>query len=656
MTRIQILPEILTNKIAAGEVVERPASVVKELCENALDAGAKRIVLEIKNGGKKGICITDDGTGMSRDDALLSLERYATSKIRTDPDLFSISTLGFRGEALPSIASVSRFTMETRDTDSVAGTQIHVSGGKLTDVKEAGMPKGTRITVNDLFFNTPARRKFMKSVNTETAHIASVISSMALGWPGVDFRFVHNNKTVKDWPAAGEMRTRVLDVLGLDVRESLMEAEYASGDIRVAGWVVSPKITRSTSGSIYLFVNNRHITNRLLTAALFKGYGNTLFKGRFPVAVLFVHLPYDTVDVNVHPAKREVRFAESARVFSAVETAVKKALASGNTPFLQNTGSHEEKSPPSHSPVPGFNTPKQREEEQKTGDKPHPAEPAPGHGQPVHISKTASQLQKDRDLPDLTSDNVHESVSEYKDCNPANPGLVKDSAFHETSLQEGSREKKTEEKKKPPVPRQVNMWESAGFSRLHIIGQFHNSYILCESRDELILIDQHAAHERILFENLKNRRMEKTRPEVQQLAVKETIDLGVASAGILEEIAPGLKEMGLEIEPFGGTTFAVSAVPAFMAGKDARKLLVEITDAVMEIGVSFDMGKAMDACLALIACHGAVRANSALNHEQMKSLLSRMDGCEDPSHCPHGRPTWIKWPLHFLEKAFKRIP
>ena len=326
MSKIKILPEILSNKIAAGEVVERPASVVKELVENSLDAGSTRIIVDIAQGGRSLIRVSDNGSGMNRDDALLALERYATSKIYKDQDLFSINTLGFRGEALPSIASVSRFSLVSRDESADAGTEIVVDGGKIKNVAEVGAPRGTMVSVKQLFFNTPARRKFLKTIGTEMGHIADRIASIALGHPGVQFRLTHNDKIVKNWLMTAEPFDRVVDVLGNDLKNDLLAIDSQTDGISISGWIASPRANRRTSRAIYLYVNGRFVHDRIVQHALFEGYAQRLVKGQFPVAVIFINVPFDEVDVNVHPTKNEVRFARQKEVHEAVRQTVAQTL------------------------------------------------------------------------------------------------------------------------------------------------------------------------------------------------------------------------------------------------------------------------------------------------------------------------------------------
>ena len=324
--KIRVLPENLSNKIAAGEVVERPASVVKELVENALDAGATRVIIEVEKGGQSLIQVSDNGVGMQRDDALLAIERYATSKISTDDDLFAIRTLGFRGEALPSIAAVSRFAMITRDNTSDAGTQISVDGGKIKNVSEIGAPEGTMISVKELFFNTPARRKFLKTVGTEMSHIADIVARMSLGHPEVQFRLIHNDKVVKSWPLVSQHLDRVVDVLGKDSRPDLHPIEFNRDAVSISGWTSSPKVTRRTSRGLYIFVNGRFVRDRSIQHGVFQGYAQRLVKGQFPIAVVFIKVPFDQVDVNVHPTKNEVRFVNPHQVHEAVKSAIAQTL------------------------------------------------------------------------------------------------------------------------------------------------------------------------------------------------------------------------------------------------------------------------------------------------------------------------------------------
>ena len=591
MTKIKILPEILSNKIAAGEVVERPASVVKELIENALDAGGGRISIEIEKGGRSLIRVSDNGKGMNRDDALLAPERYATSKIFKDEDLFAISTLGFRGEALPSIAAVSRFALVTKDETSAAGTEIIIEGGTIKKVSDVGAPAGTMVTVGQLFFNTPARRKFLKTVNTEMGHIADTVAGFALGRPEVQFRLVHNRKELKSWPAAANHIDRVVDVLGREVKNDLYRIEFDDVAVSVAGWASSPRITRSTSRGTYIYVNGRFVRDRVIRHALVEGYSGRLMKGKFPVAVLFIKVPYDQVDVNVHPTKHEIRFAQQKRVHDAVAGAVAGTL--------------------------------------RFGDR----------------SQWITKKSPDRQ-PTLEQPRIEEQVSVYSS---AETGALR---LKSAALEDGGALRLREEE--DGAAEQAPLWKEKRFGDLRVIGQVHNTYILCESTAGLILIDQHAAHERILFEQLK-RRSEASKAASQKLILPETMELGYREAQILSQLIPDLNQMGLELESFGGNTFVIKAVPAQLADRELKPLVIEIVEKMAEIGFAPGLEKALDECLILMACHGAIRANQELSDRQIKHLLGQLDQCENPSHCPHGRPIWIRWSLRSLEKSFKRF-
>ncbi|BBO89990.1 DNA mismatch repair endonuclease MutL [Desulfosarcina ovata] len=624
MLKIRILPEILSNKIAAGEVVERPASVVKELVENAIDAGSSRIMVEVENGGRKLIRVSDNGHGMGRDDALLCLERYATSKIAKDPDLFAISTLGFRGEALPSIAAVSRFTLITRTSDSDVGTRIEVAGGRINTVTDEGAPAGTMIGVANLFYNTPARRKFLKSIETEMGHIADTIASMALCRSSVQFRLSHNGRVVKSWAPAADPTDRVADVLGGAVKKALHPVAGGDAAAEVSGWVAEPRMSRSTARGIYLFVNGRWVKDRVLQHALFAGYAGRLMKGQYPVAVLFLRVPFDQVDVNVHPTKHEIRFARQKRVHDAVREAVAEALRQTDPtrwhpPQTAAVSNPRTVATVADRPISYEKRPIPRMPEASTEDRPFPAPAAPGPATPALDSTRPHQ-------PVQTADGDNAEQSAASRPSPADPPA-----------------------------RQAPLWKRRFFSDLHLIGQYKGTYIICESGDDgLILIDQHAAHERIVFEQLKRQAAEQ-RPTAQRLLLPETIDLGFREAQILATLVPQLDRYGLEIEPFGGNTFVVKAMPTQLDSGKISTLVTQLVEKTAEIGVRADTDAIMDGCLMVMACHNAIRAHQRLSEVQIKAMLEQLDDCDNPSHCPHGRPIWIRWELKDLEKQFQRI-
>jgi DNA mismatch repair protein MutL len=606
MPRIKILPEIISNKIAAGEVVERPASVAKELLENALDAGGRRINIDIEKGGRQLIRVSDDGCGMGRDDALLCLERYATSKIRDDRDLFAISTLGFRGEAIPSIAAVSRFSLVTRDASSPVGVEISVNGGKIDQVRETGAPPGTMLSVQQLFFNTPARRKFLKTISTEMGHIADTVASMALAWPQVHFHLRHNAKTVKRWPSVADPFDRIVDVLGKDLRTDLNRIELSTPAADLHGWLASPLAARSTSRGIYVFVNGRRIRDRVIQHALLSGYAGRLMKGQFPVAVLFLEVPFDQVDVNVHPTKHEVRFAHQKAIHGAVAQAVARLLRESERTRRQDI-----------NPQAGG---------RGLVAEPEAFYPTPPYGPTRADSETIFRPRG------TALDEKPQAVF----TPPAEPTDKKAAAASRSA-------------------HQPDLWARRPFGDLKIIGQLHHTYILCESEDGLVLIDQHAAHERVLYEQLQAQQSQKDRPQAQKLLLPETIELSFEEAALLEKLVGELASLGLEIEPFGGTTFAVKAVPALLDGREAAPLVHEIVEKMAALDFQSNVAGLLDSCLKLMACHGSIRAHQRLSEPEMRKLLEQMDACANSSNCPHGRPTWIKWGQRSLEKAFNRI-
>ena len=616
MSQIRILPEILSNQIAAGEVVERPASVVKELLENSLDAESTQILVEIEKGGRSLIRVSDNGMGMSPDDALLSIERYATSKIYKNDDLFSIRTLGFRGEALPSIASVSRFSLVTRHREADTGMELLMAGGKILNVTETGAPVGTQVTVRQLFFNTPARRKFLKGIQTEMGHIVDVVTAMALGRPGVQFKLIHNNKLLKNWVAVPNPVDRVIHVLGSELKEGIIDVQHDDGYLQLEGWLSSPSITRKTSRSMHIYINGRTARDRVVQHALFEGYAGRLVKGQFPMVVLYIQVPFDRVDVNVHPAKNEVRFSDQKQVHDTVRSAVSHALQQADSRKWGKQFPQEKmlfiKEKPKGFQANGVWT----------------ASPQPE----VPQEKTSAPLKTV----------FASSVLPQIQANSGEPGAHADPI--RTDSESGLPKK---------VSAQSQLWDQTHFSNLKIIGQYQDIYIVCESGQDLIVLDQHAAHERILYEKLKQHQNKKT--ESQGLLIPETIDLNYREAGVLNKFLPQLSALGFEIEPFGGDTFAIKSVPAALGEREIKTLVLEIVEKWIEDGSVEVAEKAIDDSIKLMACHGAIRANQRLTDREIKTMLAQLDTCENPSNCPHGRPTWIKLDKTFFEKAFKRI-
>jgi DNA mismatch repair protein MutL len=604
VTRIRILPDILANKIAAGEVVERPASVVKELLENSLDAGADSILVEVEKGGRELIRVSDNGCGMDRDDALLSIERFATSKISTDKDLFEVNTLGFRGEALPSMASVSKMTIISRSAQDMAGTLIELDGGRIVRVQETGAPVGTQICIERLFFNTPARRKFLKGQATEWGHIADRVISLALGFGSVGFTLVHNNRTVFDWPKVSDSADRVMAVLAPPDSEKLIPIFHEGGFVEVFGWLAPPSLARSSSKGSYLFVNNRLVADRTVAHALVQGYSNRLMKGRFPCAVLFIKVPQSEVDVNVHPAKAQVRFARQQAVHDTIANAVAKALeVLDRTPWA-------------------------------TGHKVEGSIQAVGESLPPGETMGIPAEQE-------------ESGAFTRPIISASPARA---ILRETTQSHAF----TRVWSAPPVAEKGRetaglLWEEDGQTPLILVGQIYNSYIICQKKGALIIIDQHAAHERILFEQYSRARAQNA-VEVQTLLFPLTITLGHSEALVLEGMIEELNRAGMEVERFSGTTFAIKAVPAFLPEKNILALIRQMVDAASQA----PREAAVEEALMLMACHGAVRANQPLTNREMEALLADLGRCRQPSQCPHGRPVWFEMTEDEIRRRFKR--
>ncbi|MDO9263809.1 MAG: DNA mismatch repair endonuclease MutL, partial [Desulfosalsimonadaceae bacterium] len=561
--------------------------------------------------------VSDNGSGMAHDEALLAIERYATSKIHTEDDLYAIRTLGFRGEALPSIASVSKFTLVTKDRDSLAGTEIYIEGGRIKKVSDAGAPQGTMITVDHLFFNTPARRKFLKTVTTEMGHIADGVSCQALSRPDIHFRLTHNGKEILNWPAVQTPIIRVGHVLGSDLESFLHPLDFQNDTVTLTGWTSDPSVTRGTSQKIHLFVNGRLIHDRGLQYALFEGYRGRIMKGRFPVAVLFLTLAPEAVDVNVHPAKHEVRFADQRQVYESVRTAV--------------SGIWKTRPEPSPKPYPAPSW---------TDIETHSELAAPAVQETLNFAFEPLAVPDPGSLsiPDPPAPNTVDSRRENRNPEPVPEFTTKtDPPFRPAA----------------PLARQGGLWTRKKFADAAVIGQFNNTYILCEGDGELIVVDQHAAHERIAYERLKSSRRS-SQPSMQKLMIPETFDLGYREAAVIGQMLGDLNSLGLEIEDFGGNTFVVKSVPTQLADREIKPLIIEISEAMTAYGHAPGLEDALDQCLILMACHSAIRARQSLSLKEMKELLIQLDGCDNPYHCPHGRPTSIHWPVSMLEKNFKR--
>lgn len=663
MNRIRLLPDHVANQIAAGEVVERPASVVKELVENALDARATRVVVEIQAGGRSLVRVTDDGLGMSRDDALLCLERHATSKIQTAGDLAAIATMGFRGEALPSIASVSRFTLTTRERegDSPEGTQVVLHGGRMVDVRAAGTAPGTVVEVRQLFFNLPARRKFLRSEETEAAHISHYLTLAALAFPDVAFQYVKDGRPIWQLPvlnsgdsAAGKLaalRERLRALLGdvkllpvdasVEVEEALPAAESESFEtatpagglesrlqnqksrFRLWGFLGAPGVSRATREDQHLFVNRRPVENRGLNFALLEGYHTALMKGRYPVCCLFLEIDPAAVDVNIHPAKREVKFHREGEVRRFVAQAVRETLLAYHypTPIL---------SPAASVPLP-----------------PEPT-------LDVRVPPAARPLEP-VELPNLTPPRPAAATARpgqpplklgFAPARPAVPAVAPTESTHDAPPRTPAAASSTLHPLPLPTPLLA--------VPLRLVGVIGRLYAVLESDRGLVLLDQHAAHERILFEQMLERLERGAQAPSQKLLLPETLELSPRDAQFLREQLPALTRLGVGLSEFGERTFLLDALPPFVKVSDARRFTLDLVDELKAAGRDVNSARLGEHVVAKTVCRHAVKANDPLAGKELENLVEDLRRCAMPYTCPHGRPTLIEMNYRELEKKFGR--
>ena len=608
---IRILPSNLVNQIAAGEVVERPASVVKELVENAIDAGATSIEVTLVDGGKSLIVIADNGKGMNAEELALAVERHATSKL-PDDNLFNINFLGFRGEALPSISSVSRMTIITRPKDAENGWKIEINGGVKSEVSPAAHNKGTRIEVRDLFYATPARLKFLKSSASETAQCVDILNRIALANPHISFYLTEGNKKKVNLNACqGELfdarLLRLADVMGREFGDNSLLIDAARENLRISGYVSLPTLNKANSLSQYLFVNNRPVRDKLLLGAIKGAYQDVLASNRYPMCALYFDIDPAYVDVNVHPAKAEVRFYDNALVRGLLVSAIRAALMQGDKQTAQTIRLEDIVSVPEAviAPQEDFlpETAVLRE---------HDYQPRPV----LHSSLSRSGFRGQAQLPELERlysvkvDQPHENI-------PA-------------SMQEQS----------GPL----------GLAK----AQFHNTFIISQTEDSIILIDQHAAHERIVMEKMKKALTEEEKVATQILLIPEVVDLSISEKTRIIENAADLEKLGLVVEEFGSTAVIVREIPALIANADIKKLINDLAQEMAEWGKSFSLTQKLHLVCATIACHGSVRAGRPMNIEEMNRLLRDMERTEHSGQCNHGRPTYVELKIKDIEKLFDR--
>jgi len=664
VNRIRLLPEQVANQIAAGEVVERPASVVKELVENALDADATRITVEIQAGGRSLVRVTDDGQGMSRDDALLCLERHATSKIRRAEDLSAVSSMGFRGEALPSIASVSRFTLTTREhgSDSPEGTRIAVQGGRILEVKAAGSAPGTSLEVRQLFFNLPARRKFLRTEETESAHVLHYLTLAALAFPEVAFTYVKDGRTVWQLPGIRSgvdtgsrteaLRERLrglwaadLRLLPVDHTARVQVAEPAAeapgdpstvgvrlSDLRVWGFVGAPGVSRSTRQDQHLFVNRRPIEHRGLNHALLEGYHTALMKGRYPVCCLFLEMESSLVDVNVHPAKREVRFHRDRDVRRAVIDAVRDTLLRFHG---ERVGAVVERSA------------------ERGSRNAAPSAGATSTGaELLRLDRRATQTRvpggtdaEQEPLPMGFGPGVR-SQPPVAEARPASPWTDRG---HEAVVQG--------DPARAPVGASIPESDEPApllHVPLRLVGVIGRLYVVLESDRGLVLLDQHAAHERILYEQMLARMEGRGTAPSQNLLLPETLELSARDAAFLRPLLPLLGRLGVGLSEFGERTFLLDALPPFVKAPEARNFALELVDELKAAGEGVNPMRLGELVVAKTVCRHAVKANDPLAGKELENLIDDLRRCEMPYTCPHGRPTLIEMNWRELERKFGR--
>ncbi len=566
--KIAVLPESISQIIAAGEVIERPASVVKELMENSIDAGSTEIIVELTSGGLQSIRVMDNGEGMDPEDAPVALQRYATSKIKSSEDLYAIHTLGFRGEALPSIAQVSKMTLRTRNPHSLIGTEVICEGGEIKRILEIGCPVGTEVEVKNLFYNIPVKRKFLKSIQSELRHILNHFIRLSLSYPFISFKLIHEGHLLQEHIKATAPEQRIEDIFGSEVYHHLRPMGYETGEIKITGFASLPNFSKRNSGDLYFYVNGRFIKDRIIYKAVLDSYRHVLPSNQFPVVILFIHVPPSTIDVNVHPTKAEVKFKDSEKIYQAIRSALSM---NGGEPIT---------------------LPKEKNESLLSTSQEHFALPLPSM---IHQEENAFLIRE-------------------------------------------REEKIWEPQKRWPYP---------------VLGQIQGTYILCEGEDHLIFIDQHAAHERILFERFKEE-YENHSIASERLLLPILLELSMEESLLLESIGEGLKLMGFEIDPVGERLFAICSFPSLIGRRDLKEVVREILHDLSSIERSDQTEGVIHQILVTLACHSAIRGNYSLRREEMDQLLDQLASFSLSSTCPHGRPIFFPFPINELRKQFKR--
>ena len=604
MAKIRTLPDVLVSKIAAGEIVERPASVVKELVENSIDAGATRISVHLEAGGKRLIRVVDNGHGMSRDDALMSIERHATSKIRDIDDLFSIGTLGFRGEAIPSIASVSRFRMTTAAEGSESGTEIYIEGGVVRKVKEAASPAGLSVEVKNLFFNTPPRLKFLKKPETELGRVLEVIQREALSRPGVSFEVFSDGRNLHRYGASESLEHRAAQIIP---GTSLYGIDFEDETLALRGFLGSPLDPRSSMSRLFTYVNGRPVRDRFINRTIMACYGRMIDKGKYPQGAVFIERDPSLVDVNVHPTKSEVMFEGQYEVGQSIRRAIGGMLA--DAPWMKSHGERTRKAL-------GDFYGRQKDSGFPEGDD----YPRPASSAKTPSGRPASGPQAPR---------------------PSRPGGVSPRDVPPAS-------------EKSPETAKEDMFSDGFYSSLKFLGQAGKLYLVCENPDGIVLVDQHAAHERVNFERIKKSYLEEASSCSQELLIPEVIELTAREINTARQFAGEMEKLGFGFEIFGENAVRIKSVPGFLRDSDYGRVFSDLFDELDSFGDPRSLGEHLDTICATMACHSSITANRTLSEREAKALFADMDASENPHACPHGRPVATRVSYGMLEKMFKR--
>ncbi len=653
---IRVLSQSLINKIAAGEVIERPASVVKELMENAIDAGATRVDVAVEQGGLEMIRVVDNGGGIPSEELPLALASHATSKLTDVDDLFRVGTLGFRGEALASIAEISRMVLSSRTPDSDGGAELETVGGRVGEVAPCGRPVGTSVEVHNLFFNTPVRRKFLKTTQTEFGHVAEAFTRIALAMPRVHFTLRHNEKLAFELTTSDGWLDRIARFFGRELADQLIWVENADGEIGVSGYVAHPSQSRSHNRMQYFFLNGRHIRDRALQHALSESYRGIMMTGRYPIAFMALRMPPEDVDVNVHPTKLEVRFQDSGRIYGQLLSTLRNKFLTTDldtrvrtegTDFGSETGpgfaATDERSAASAAATNQTAQWRQQLVDWAKGRVESWDRPDGGGAEAVAFGPRREDGGSALNSMPLRLNPLARSAR-FSPENPQDQTADDAPSFAENNVETGG----------VPTGEEFARIDSGSTFRQPSALQIHNRYLVTESEEGVMVIDQHALHERILYEHLRNR-IDAGALETQSLLVPEPIDLSAGDSAVALEYADLLAELGLKIEPFGGDTILISSYPAMLANFRPADLLREVLDKIQAGGKRPERRDLLDELLHMIACKAAIKAGDRLTTDEIQSLLEQRHLVEDSHHCPHGRPTALIFTRDELDKQFKRV-